>query len=350
MSIIMASHIRTPSLGILIFLILIWTLYSLRETSVKSSLYSTTTSPISDDVKDENDRPLVLYAYADGNDENARTNLEFFLKHGLHNRADFVFILNGETSAKDLIPQAKNIRYVQRSNDCYDMGAYSEVLQKDDLYKNYKRFIMLNASIRGPFMPYYAEGCWSDMYLGRVTDQVKLIGMTVNCSPTLHVQSMILATDITGLEVLLYPSDKTLAAYHADPPKTYYQNGRSLPDQVPGMNGCFHDWLSAVTAEISLTTLLHRAGYTVDVMMSGFHGVGDGSLEAYENICVDVGDILWQNKYYGINIHPFETIFIKSNRNIAPLTLERHSEWVRASGYSSYDHCPAPRTKSRQVG
>ena len=119
------------------------------------------------------ERPLILYAYSET--KPARVNLEFFIAHGLHANADFVFILNGPTNAPDIIPKEANIRYVQRLNDCYDLGAYAEVLIRDDLYKGYKHFIMLNASIRGPFLPYWAEGCWSDMYLKRVTEKVKVL-------------------------------------------------------------------------------------------------------------------------------------------------------------------------------
>ena len=116
--------------------------------------------------------PLTLYAYSES--ETARVNIEFFIHHGLHAAADFIFILNGRTDIAAIIPQESNIRVVQRENDCYDLGAYAEVLTKDDLYKGYRRFIMLNASIRGPFLPYWAKGCWSDMYLGKITDEVKI--------------------------------------------------------------------------------------------------------------------------------------------------------------------------------
>jgi len=82
--------------------------------------------------------------------------------------------LNGETDVEKLIPEKKNIRYVKRPNDCYDLGAYAEVLLANDFYKGYKRFITLNASIRGPFIPYWSNACWSDMYLNKVTDEVKV--------------------------------------------------------------------------------------------------------------------------------------------------------------------------------
>lgn len=125
------------------------------------------------------DRPLILIAFSET--AIARANLKFFIAHGLHDAADFMFIINGESkpendvTAKDLLPKGKaNIKYVERPNDCYDLGAYAEVLTKDDLYKKYKHFITLNTSLRGPFMPHWADNCWSDMYLKKLTDEVKV--------------------------------------------------------------------------------------------------------------------------------------------------------------------------------
>ena len=120
-----------------------------------------------------NGRPLILYAYAES--ETARANFKFFIKMGLHAAADFVFIFNGDTDAAGLLPRDKdNIKTVQRANTCFDLGAYGEILRKDDLYKRYKRFIVMNASIRGPFLPHWAQGCWTDMYLNRLSSEVKV--------------------------------------------------------------------------------------------------------------------------------------------------------------------------------
>jgi hypothetical protein len=132
------------------------------------------TSPIVEAANIVGDRPLIQYAYADGKTDNARDNLKFFLAHGLHDAADFVFILNGETTARILIPNKPNIRIVQRPNDCYDMGAHAEVLQAEDNYKRYKRFILMNASVRGPMLPHWTKECWTDMFLGRLSEEVKV--------------------------------------------------------------------------------------------------------------------------------------------------------------------------------
>lgn len=120
-----------------------------------------------------NDRPLILYALFET--PLALINFKFYLNHALHDAADFMFIFNGPTDAYKYLPKASNIKYVTRANDCYDLGAFAEVLLKDDLYKKYNRFITMNASIRGPFLPVWAMGaCWSDMYLKMITDEVKV--------------------------------------------------------------------------------------------------------------------------------------------------------------------------------
>lgn len=293
------------------------------------------------------DKPLILYAYAESS--SARPNIEFFIAHALHSAADFVFILNGDTDIDKIIPDKKNIKVVKRPNDCYDLGAYSQVLLQDDFYKKYKRFIMLNASIRGPFIPYWSDACWTDMYLNKVTDEVKLVGMTANCWPTFHIQSMIWATDIVGINVLLFPPESALA-YLAEHPIVFPPTGFHDPapagspetpkvQQAPGINGCFHSWDAAVAAEVSSTSLIRAAGYKVDAMMSAYQGQ-----ESYRNgeSCAENVDVLWNGKYWGSNVGLYETGWMKSNRDVDPVGLEKQSEWVKGRKYSSYDYCKLP--------
>lgn len=118
------------------------------------------------------DRPLILYAFFET--PGALMNLQFFIKHALHDAADFVFVLNGKTNAANLLPERDNIRFVKRDNDCYDLGAFSEILLKNDLYKRYNRYILMNASVRGPFVPYWSNQCWTDMYLDKLNEQTKV--------------------------------------------------------------------------------------------------------------------------------------------------------------------------------
>ncbi|KAE9374790.1 hypothetical protein N431DRAFT_221630 [Stipitochalara longipes BDJ] len=327
--------------------------------------------------------PLVLYAYSES--ETARPNLDFFIRHALNSAADFVFILNGLTDAASIIPKLPNIKIVQRDNDCYDLGAYAEVLQKNDLWKGYGKFIMLNASLRGPFMPYWSDTCWMDMYLRKLTEEVKLVGMTANCWPTFHVQSMIWATDSIGLSTLLFPPEHAIQYLNENPvrlppaknkenlpstspallpstlttrsePNAYSNTNqpgpaehhnhlepevyRYLPliHQEPGINQCFHTWDSAVAAEVSSTALIKAAGYKVDVLMAAFHGIKE--LEAGES-CEENGDVLFEGGYFGGDISVWETGWWKTNREVGEEELERQTEWVGKRGYSSWDFCRA---------
>ncbi|KAI0388024.1 hypothetical protein F5Y04DRAFT_16328 [Hypomontagnella monticulosa] len=248
--------------------------------------------------------PLILYAYKES--DNARENLKFFLDQGLHGSADFIFILNGDTDAADLIPKEDNIRIIRRPDVCFDLGAFGEVLRKGDLWKKYQRFITMNASLRGPFLPYWSKQCWSDAYLERVTSDVKLVGMTVNCGPRPHIQSMIWATDSVGMELLLYPP--------ANSSETD-QYG-TLHDSV-ALGGCYNEFRQAIHAEIGATSVIRNAGYKVSAMMSAFQG------DNYFDECSKhPQDLLFHGNYFGTNLHPYETMFFKANRGIDPTTLE----------------------------
>lgn len=288
----------------------------------------------------QTDRPLVTYVYSQT--PSAEANLRFFISHALNSAADFIFIINGEPAqALEIIPQKPNIKVVERENDCYDLGSHAEILTTKvnpngvalkrgdkggvERRKMYRKFILLNASIRGPFMPNWAEGCWMDAYLSKVSEEVKLVGMTANCWPQFHVQSMIWATDSTGLELLLYPPQ---------------------PDEIPeglpedwkevGINGCFHTWNEAVHAEVFSTQIIRNAGHKIAVMMSAFY-----SDEDYIDHCDSGGngDVLWNGRYFGTNVHPYETIFMKTNRDIDPVLINKLTSWKNGEGYSSYDHC-----------
>ncbi|KUJ08493.1 uncharacterized protein LY89DRAFT_599526, partial [Mollisia scopiformis] len=303
------------------------------------------------------DRPLILYSYFES--ENARANFRYYLDHALHDAADFLFLINGPTDAEKMLPNKGNIRFIKRPNDCYDLGGFAEMLLTNDLYKNYQRFIMMNASVRGPFFPIWSTDCWSDVYLNRLTNHTKLIGMTMNCQGTTpHVQSMLWALDRVGLEVLLNPSDELVAEYQATVPKG--GPGAKIPDlERPGINSCPHSYWEAVSVEVHATWLMRTAGYDVEAMMYSYRGFGEplsrgevidlggGPVKhgtyregtRYEDICAESLDPLYENHYWGMTIHPWDTIFTKQNRPVNQVTIERLSQWGDGIQYSSYDHC-----------
>lgn len=255
--------------------------------------------------------------------------MEFFLKKGLHNKTDFVFIFNGNTTAKELVPDRDNIRVVERENHCFDLGAMGEVLREDDLWKNYKRFITMNASIRGPFLPVYASLCWTDLFLDRLTEKIKLVGTTLNCQPSPHVQSMLWATDDVGMGLLLNP-DLSRTVGMAD----FW----GTEEDPVGLSFCPETMDQAVHSEVGSTRLIEAQGYEVDVLMTAYAGARDPGAYCRAG---QLDDVLYDGKYYGSNLHPYELIFMKANRDIDPVLLEKMTEWHMNSDRDSYAMCSA---------
>ncbi|KAK6497214.1 hypothetical protein TWF506_004689 [Arthrobotrys conoides] len=288
-----------------------------------------TLPPEDTDEEELQNRPLILYVYSESvkpnspflSTTNATTashqNIRFFINHGLHAEADFIFILNGPTTIEPFIPTHKpNVRIVRRENTCFDLGAYADVLLMNDgaLMKKYKRFIMMNGSVRGPFMPSWSRECWSDALLAKITDTNKLVGISYNCRKTRHIQSMLLATDITGLTLIM-----------------------------PRINQCFTTFMKAIGGEISITGAVTEKGYNVTALMTSFQSAKD-----YAQSCRH-GDMLLNNRYFNITMHPLETMFQKANRGMAPQVLERFTEWIDGSGYESWGVCRRAKNVRRVV-
>ncbi|KAF5879300.1 uncharacterized protein Bfra_006506 [Botrytis fragariae] len=61
----------------------------------------------------------------------------------------------------------------------------------------------------------------------------------------------------------------------------------------------------------------------------------------YKKLCTatKMGDGLIEEPHLGVNVNPFETVFIKTNRYIDPVALEKLTSWMKGSEFTSYDHC-----------
>lgn len=146
---------------------------------------------------------------------------------------------------------------------------------------------------------------------------------------------MIWATDVVGMETLLFPSEETIAKFNAEMPE-HDPNSPIPPLTQPGINWCPEHYWDAVAVEVHSTALIQAAGYQVDAMEAAFH-TGPG----FEKACWQNGNVLSDKHYFDINIQPYELIFIKANRDIDPTEIERYTDWTDQMGYSSYEHCKA---------
>jgi hypothetical protein len=118
-----------------------------------------------------------------------------------------VIVVNGESSI-DLTGLPLHVQVVRRGNACYDGGAAGEILANMDI-RAYHYFIIMNSSVRGPFLPAYfpqSTGLgtvrWTTAFTDLLTERIKLVGTTISCERRVHVQSMLLATDQVGFGIL----------------------------------------------------------------------------------------------------------------------------------------------------
>jgi len=238
-------------------------------------------------------KSLVLYAYYET--ALSKSNLLFFLRHGiLHpSRADFVFIVNGAHSVA--FPFLPNVFVFLRNNTCFDIGSYG--IAYDKYFQSaYRFFILMNGSVRGPFLPRWVpfQLDYLHIFTSQIDDRVKLVGTSSNCFSLeqRHLQSMFLVTDSVGMSILR-----------------------------PLMK-CFVSWTEAVfEGEILLSKTLIKLGYHIRSQL-----LCESSLDVDVN-CTH-GDLFFPHAYAGFDIHPLEVIFFKNNRGVTPSLVERYSEWL----------------------
>lgn len=139
---------------------------------------------------------------------------------------------------------------------------------------------------------------------------------------------MVWATDDVGMSILLDPSLATVASV---------DDHWATADDPVGMTGCYTSRDAAVHSEVGTTALVRSQGYDVDVLMTAFHPETD--MDAYCEAHSGSGDLLYDKGYFGTNVHPYETIFAKTNRDIDPTLMDHLTDWHIRGSKTSWDMC-----------
>jgi len=170
---------------------------------------------------------LVLYVFHEYNHRAKQ-----FLLHSIFydENVDFIIICNNKSINIDDDVVHYNVSILYRDNIGYDFGGWSDGLLTNDLYKNYTHFIFLNSSVCGPYLPPKYRGKWTEMFLKKITGNVKLVGSTINANlmelskeddPKLlwaHVQTYSFSMDIIALQYLIdcgiFSNTKYVESHH----------------------------------------------------------------------------------------------------------------------------------------
>ena len=241
-------------------------------------------------------RYLVLFTYYETNA--SKLNLYFFLKNGVFrsNMITYIFIIKGnKLSVK--IPKFNNVIVQKTLNEGYDFGGWSDGLKLVNL-DNYDRFIFLNDTVRGPFLPTYLnKKDWVRHFTAFINIKVKLVGSTINRNKIYfrkikndHIQSMSFATDKIGLDLLI---------------KNNIFNKKLCIDKMKESK-----WNYISEFEIRMSEIILSNGYNIK------------SLQFCE-IKVDPQHLLFYN---WTTINPLEIMFIKTNR-INNKIVQNYSIW-----------------------
>jgi hypothetical protein len=250
-------------------------------------------------------RTTVIYAYYEKNSDYAN-NLRFFLKTGLRGHIDFIFVINGACTVA--LPEQSNVRIIRRDNIGYDFGAYGAGIGAIENLKAYDHYIFINTSVRGPFIPSYAAEVtadWTRPFVSMIKHDVMLAGCSINITnmegmdaalraqgyspPYPHVQSMVF---VLSREALMYLRDTN---FFNRPPATSYDD--------------------AVTYyEIPMSCRILAHGWNIDCLIPEYHARDYRKLQRADMQGKLMGDPTWKEQCVGRTLHPYETIFIKTNR------------------------------------
>lgn len=254
------------------------------------------------------DRTVVIYAFHEKD-----VTVRMFEREGMveHPDVDYVTVWNHVDRLLGGAPDVKQVKkghlHIDRCNTSRDWGAYSEAIRQIDI-STYKYFVLLNSTMRGPFFPsWYKKDTthWTQLFTERLNTEIALVGSSINYQMSIpHVQSMLMVFDHRALN-LLRKNDIIM----------------STNRQVPKNKLIWEH-------ELNSSKVVLDAGFNLDCMLTAYQGIDwrEKPPQGYPNI--PVGCLWGKNRYFGTDIHPYEAIFMKTNREWGKYnTLDKITNW-----------------------
>lgn len=246
---------------------------------------------------------VIVYCYLES--EKTKENLQFFLRTGVFDddRYSYVFLINNNLCSC-VFPEYKNIRVIHREDNQNDLMTYNWYLQTISL-DEFSNFYFINSSCIGPFMPPICQNNWIDSMNTFLIDYA-LIGPIIEIPP-----------DNIGFSHLGIDNGANIPFIH-----TYMfgvnRFGFSIVRDILRQHASATKATVVITERLVTSAILINQG-KVKSLLSKFTNVdlnmasewnwrkhnGDNYRTCYEK----------PNNYFGIDINPFEIIFVKNIRN-----------------------------------
>ena len=251
-------------------------------------------------------KTAIVYHYFE-RDEQYRDNLVYFLNVGLEPDVDYYFYLSSEATVE--FPSSKNLKVSRIKNENLDFGGVKSFVKENDA-ENYDNLIFLNSSVRGPFMPTYANRPWHRCFTSKLSESTGLIGSSVNelnvddwfsvefekiygyAPPFPHVQS--------------YAYAISRSAY-----KHLYDHGFYELEEVLDKDQIIMRY------EILQSQILMEAGFSIGSLLPSQKKITRQNSEISglnREVAETAGSSsIMRDSYFGRTPSPLETIFIKPN-------------------------------------
>lgn len=276
----------------------------------------------------EPQKVLCLYHFFDAGTE-ARRNLAHFLAFGLHDELDVHLLVSGAASPELLDIEGVTTHTFPNKN--LDFGAIGGFFSLGDLdLEEYTAALIINSSARGPFCSPIQSKPWFTLLTDKLSTNVALVGATVSELPSgniwsggyeqvygqkdhlTHVQTYCYAVSMAYLRALI-----EFDFFGSKTEKTKLEVIRDY--------------------EIRLSGLALEIGFSIDCLLPGYGPVSRQHSNT-GNLWSQNGDPVVNGGYFGRTLHPFEVLFVKTNRGLYdPILLDSLATSMVLDGRGSED-------------
>lgn len=240
-------------------------------------------------------KPKIFISYVYFKSEHADHHLKFFVDKELssyNENIHYIIVINGYDCNGITFPERSNITVLKRENIGFDFGGHKHALEYiSSNNMQYDYYFFMNSGVFGPITPsYFTHEHWSNIFIRKINDKVKLVGTTIVCLPHHDfggygpkVEGFFFLTDNIGLQLL--KDEGTIFYDHPD----------------------FDT--SIVRSEYGLSNCILRHGYSLDCMIRKYQGIDwqDQNNWTLNNNLHPTR----RNSFFGESLNPYELIFHK---------------------------------------
>ena len=248
----------------------------------------------------------VIYHYFELN-ETYKENFIFFLNTSILNEIEYFFYISGPCSV--VLPNLPNAQYKNIENKNHDYAGLIE-FYKNKKSLDFKTYIFINSSVRGPFLPPYYLSNWHELFTSRLSDRVAMAGSSINLLPIENFQSNLFSEKFNNFHPPYIHVQTTAYALSSDGFQLLIDNNFFNITKILNKN----DLVSSY--EILLSQLLLNNGFHIASILQTYEEFTFSKRSVKFSGSAKDGDLLFKSAFYGRTLSPFECVFIKTNRDL----------------------------------